>query len=187
MVAEGSETEEEARTAIEAASATFADDEEDEDWEERHDRVSWIFSLLPKIIPQIEEAYQNYDSVFSRRELGSMDIILSDYAEIRDPIEMELMELSTFQYGRDPKDPGKFVPWLPKRIKQGLNWSILHALAEGEVTAWRRKTAEAIMKDGGIGLSSLGITLSERFLTEEENEEPSKDASNSFPGRIISI
>lgn len=185
-VARGEESEEDVKAAMETASAAFSDEDDGEDWAREHDRIRWVFSLLPGIIPQIDEAYHSYDNVFRRPELESMDTILRDYEQIRNLVRTELMCRSTLQYGLDPRDPGELVTWLPERVKRDLGSSVLLTLAQEERKTEQEKIAEAILGSGTTGLSALGIELREGFLSEEE-DSTSAEMSEPFPGRIISI
>lgn len=175
QVAEGTETEEEARAAIESASDAFTEDGDDADLAEHRDRVRCVFSMLPDIIPQVKEAYHDYEADFSRQELESMGLILSDYGQIENLVEMAVMELSTIQYGRDPKNPGTLVTDIPPRVKNDLSDSILRILAENERAAERQRITEAILNEGWAGLSSLGITISEELSKGELEDEGSDD------------
>lgn len=186
LVAQGQESEEEANAAIEKASSVFLDDEDDtdEDRKRDHDRIRWVFSRLPDIIPQIDDAYRNHADVLSRNELDSMDTILVAYQQIEDVIKMEVMERSTILYGRDPKDPGDLVTWLPKRIKKDLGRSILLTLAQEERQAEWKKTAEALIHSGS--LLAVGIELSEDLVDNESDDDASEADLDSASSRFIS-
>lgn len=192
LVREGTETEEEARQALEKAAEAFSDDEEDEYTVQFRDRIRSVFDYLPKIIPLIEDAYQNHSSDFRRIELESMYTILSDYDQIKECVAMTLMEQSTLRFGKDPKNPGDLVEWLPKRLKKDLDRGTLLALAMEVWDSERKKIAEILVRHGYTSLSSLGIEISEGLNLDddssEELEPENNDGSrkdNAF-GRLVS-
>lgn len=180
-VAHGEESEEEAATAIERASSAFLDDEDetDEDRKRDHDRIRCVFSCLPDIIPKIDDAYRNHADVLSRKELDSMDTILTAYQQIKDTLESLVMQKSTILYGRDPKDPGDLVTWLPKRVKKDLGRSVLLALAMEERESEEKRIAEILMKHGDGGLAAVGIELSESLIETEADDDLSKGTPES--------
>lgn len=187
LVAQGKESEEEAQVAIERAAAAFKnDDEKDEDWKRSHDRVRCVFSLLPDIIPQIDEAYHNYYDVFKMKELQSMETIIGKYEHIKQIIRMDIMGQSTIKYGLDPKDPGQLVTWLPKRVKRDLEKATLLTLAQAEREEEWEKITEVIVSAGTIGLSSLGIELGEELIEDESDDECFEKAKDVSAGSIIS-
>lgn len=186
LVAQGQESEEEAAAAIEKASSTFLDDEDetDEDWKRDHDRIRCVFSHFPDIIPKIDDAYRNHADVLIRNELDSMDTILTAYQQIKDVLESLVMRKSTILYGRDPKDPGDLVTWLPKRVKKDLGRSILLTLAQDERKSERKRIVEALVKGGN--LTAVGIELSEDLVENESNDDISDTDLDSAPSRYIS-
>lgn len=113
-----------------------------------------------------------------------MDTILVAYQQIEDVIKMEVMERSTILYGRDPKDPGDLVTWLPKRIKKDLGRSILLTLAQEERQAEWKKTAEALIHSGS--LLAVGIELSEDLVDNESDDDASEADLDSASSRFIS-
>lgn len=187
MVAQGKETEEEAQTAIKRATTVFKDDDEkDEAWKQAHDRVRCVFNRLPDIIPQIEEAYRNFDDVFKMKELKSMETILWKYEQVKLSIQDEVMDRSTILYGVDPQDPGELVTWLPERVKCDLDDMTLLMLAQAEREEERKKIAEAIVSVGASGLSSLGIGISEDLIEDESDDEYFENAKDVSLGNILS-
>lgn len=187
LVAQGKETEEEAQAAIERASTAFKDDDEkDEVWKRAHDRVRCVFNRLPDIIPQIDEAYHNYDGVLGMKELKSMEAILGKYEQIKLNVQDEVMERSTIIYGVDPKDPGKLVTWLPERVKCDFEKASLLILARAEREKEWKKIAEAIVSEGASGLSSLGIEISEDLIEDEPDDEYFESAKGVSLGSILS-
>lgn len=186
MVAQGKETEEEAQTAIKRATTVFKDDEKDEAWKQAHDRVRCVFNRLPDIIPQIEEAYRNFDGGFKMKELKSMETILWKYEQVKLSVQDEVMDHSTILYGVDPQDPGELVTWLPERVKCDLDDMTLLMLAQAEREEERKKTAEAIVSVGASGLSSLGIEISEELIEDESDDEYFENAKDVSLGSILS-
>lgn len=187
MVAQGKETEEEAQTAIKRATTALKDDDEkDEAWKQAHDRVRCVFNRLPDIIPQIEEAYRNFDGVFKITELKSMETILWKYEQVKLSVQDEVMDRSTILYGVDPQDPGELVTWLPERVKCDLDDMTLLMLAQAEREEERKKIAEAIVSVGASGLSSLGIEISEALIEDESDDEYFENARDVSLGSILS-
>lgn len=187
LVAQGQESEEEAAAAIERASSAFLDDEDEtaEDWKRDHDRIRCVFSRLPDIIPQIDDAYRNHADVLSRKELDSMDTILTAYQQIKDTLESLVMQKSTIIYGLDPKDPGDLVTWLPKRVKKDLGRSILLTLAQEERESERKRIVEALVKGGD--LTAVDIELSKDLVENESDDDISDTNLDSAPSCYISM
>lgn len=188
-VAHGEESEEEAAAAIERASPALLDDENetDEDRKRDHDRIRCVFFRLPDIIPKIDDAYRNHADVLSRKELDSMDTILREYHQIEDVVRMEVKLKSTILYGRDPKDSGDLVTWLPKRVKKDLGRSVLLALAMEERESEEKRIAEILMKHGDGGLAAVGIELSESLIEAEGDDDLSGGTPESSLSCSISM
>lgn len=187
LAKDGIESSEDAAQTLKEAAETFCDDEnQDRD----HDRIRCVFSLLPGIIPQIEEAYQNYSDGFKRTELESMRMILDNWNEIKQLVEMALWDQSTLQFGKDPKNPGDLVTWLPPRIKRDLDRSILLELAMNAWESERRQIARILVNEASSGLSALEIELGEEYLPDDEDmdaEHEEEDSQNSnYYGKLIS-
>lgn len=180
MVAQGEENEEEAAAAVEEAASAFADDEEEneKDWILAHDRIRCVFSRLPDIIPKIEKSYINHADVLSRKELDSLDTILTEYHRIEDIVKSCVQEKSTILFNKDPKDPGELVTWLPQRVKKDLGQSVLLALALEERDSEEKRIAETLMKHGDGGLATVGIELSEALIEGEPDNAPSDGTLN---------
>lgn len=187
LAKDGAESAEDAAQALKEAAEAFCDDE---DHERDHDRIRCVFSLLPGILPQIEDAYQNYSDGFKRAELESMRMVLDNWDEIKQLVEMALWDQSTLQFGKDPKNPGDLVTWLPPRIKRDLDRVILLELAMDAWESGRRRIASILVNEASSGLSALGIELGEEYLLDEEDvgaecEEGDSQNSNDY-GKLIS-
>lgn len=156
----------------------------EKDSKEFRDRVGCVFSVLPDIIPQIDETYHSHEGTLSRRELDLMGSILSHYTQIKRDIEDVLMQKTTILYGVDPRDPGDLVTWLPERVKQDLDLSLLLILAEDERESERDRIVAAVMRSGAPGLCSLGIKLLDKYVEEDTGDWPIAD--DFLAARIIS-
>lgn len=186
MVDEREESPEEAQIAIENAASVFLEGEDEEEWG-HCDRVCSVFSHLPEIVPEIDDAYHNYEGNFNKHELESMAIILEKYKQIEKTVELELLKQSTLKFGLSPRDPGELVTWLPNRIKKDLSESVVLALAQEVWNSGRTQIANTLIKRGTSGLSSLGIELSDAYLDDGSGDEPTQEESeDSFPGNVIS-
>lgn len=158
MVREGVETQQEADEALASSREAWAEDEEDR-WP-RRDRTQCVFNSLSKLIPLVEDAYTNYSEVLRRRELESMAIILDSHKNIIHHVALHLMEQSTLLFGKDPKNPGDLLEWLPKRIKKDLNRGVLLHLAMEEWESQRQRIAEYLVRGGTLALEQVGIKIS---------------------------
>lgn len=184
-VAQGDGNENDTATVKESSSAFLLEDDGDEKKANRFcNRVSCVFSILPDIIPQIDEAYHSHEGILSRRELDLMGSILLHYTQIKKEIEDVLLQKTTVIYGVDPRDPGDLVTWLSKRVQQDLEWPLLFILAEDERESERDKIAAAVMRSGTPGLSSLGIELRDSYVEEDIDDWPIMD--DFLVARIIS-
>lgn len=186
LAAKGQETEEEAAAAIERASAAFADDEEmDEEWRRDHDRIRCVFSRLPDMIPQIEDACRAHADVLSRAELDAMDEILMTYRQIEDIVKMKVRQKARPLVFANPKASGVLVTWLPTRVKRRLGKSILLTLALEEREAEAKRIAETLMRHGENGLDDIGIELSEKFV-DDSDDAPCGRTQNASLSRAVS-
>lgn len=168
LVKKGSETPEEAVQAVEKAAEKL-NESDLEDTTSYQDRVQCVFGKLSELIPLIEDAYGNHSDDFRRDELESMSIILDNHQKIKDMISMALMEQSTLLFGKDPKNPGDIVEWLPKRLKQDLDESTLLCLAMDVWETERKHIAEVLMRQGKGSLNCLGIKVGDGLFTGGDN------------------
>ena len=191
MVKKGAETRDEAAYILEETSETFDESTLAGNLPLR-DRLQCVFDKLPKLIPLIEDAYENHSDDFRRVELEPMRVILDNYRQIKDIVSITLMEQSTLLFGKDPKTPGDLVEWLPKRLKKDLNESTLLHLAMDVWETERERIAETLMRQGAVSLESIGITIGDGVLAEgdaidehADNEYEEVERDNAF-GQIIS-